>query len=81
MPPILFLTLPPAAPVDTETQTPGLRLGDLVRRNGRLYFVRGFDPMGVAVPLAYLEDAETCEPRTVLLEEIVDEPYRRASAA
>lgn len=41
---------------------------DLVSHDGRLYFLRGVDPAGVFEARAYLEDAETGERVTVLLE-------------
>ena len=47
-----------------------MNLGDLVSHDGRLYFVRGVDPAGVFEARVYLEDAETGELETVLLEEL-----------
>jgi putative acetyltransferase len=38
-----------------------LRLGALISYHGRRYYVRGLDPLGVANPMAQLEDAETSE--------------------
>jgi len=43
---------------------------DLVSHQGRLYVVRGVDPAGVLDARAYLEDAETGEPKTVPLKEL-----------
>jgi hypothetical protein len=39
-----------------------MRIGDHVIYDGRLYVVRGLDPMGVPGRRADLEDAETGEP-------------------
>ena len=47
-----------------------MNLDDLVGHHGRLYFVRGVDPAGVSDARAYLEDAETGEPKTVPLREL-----------
>ncbi|HET7571796.1 MAG TPA: hypothetical protein VFJ77_03915 [Gaiellaceae bacterium] len=38
-----------------------MKIGDLVTWRGRPYRLRGFDPMGVEIRCAYLEDAETGE--------------------
>jgi len=69
----LYLTLSSsiAAEVEKRTSRP-LEIDGLVRWNGRLCFLRGFDPMGATVPRAFLEDAETGEPRIVPLDDLVD---------
>ena len=71
MPPILFLPLPGAG---EKRRKPArqLKRDDLATYDGRLYFLRGFDPMGVLSQRAYLEDAETHERRTVPLADLVD---------
>lgn len=38
-----------------------MRLGDQIVVDDRVFIVRGVDPMSVAVPRVYLEDAETGE--------------------
>jgi hypothetical protein len=38
-----------------------MRLGDRILVNGRVFIVRGVDPISVAVPRVYLEDAKTGE--------------------
>jgi hypothetical protein len=82
MSPTLYLTLSHAAIAEAEKRARfRLNVGDLVGWNGRLYFLRGFDPMGVAVPRAYLEDAETRTPRTVLLDDLAHERYAPPTAA
>jgi hypothetical protein len=47
-----------------------LNRDDLVTHDGRLFFVRGVDPAGVFEPRVYLEDAETGEQETILLEQL-----------
>ena len=45
-------------------------IGDHVLYNGRLYILRGIDPMSVSERRAQLEDAETGELTQVLVDEI-----------
>jgi hypothetical protein len=47
-----------------------LNRDDLVTHDGRLYVVRGLDPAGVFEPRVYLEDAETGEQETILLDQL-----------
>ena len=54
--------------------------GDLVSHEGRLFYVLGFDPIGVTSQRVYLEDAETHEPRSAALAEIL-KPRRRPTGA
>lgn len=51
-----------------------MTIGDLVLYNGRLYFLRGLDPMSVSDRRALLEDAETGEPLRAPLDEVEDAP-------
>jgi hypothetical protein len=48
-------------------------IGDHVLYNGRLYILRGIDPMSVSDRRAQLEDAETGETISVPLSEVDDE--------
>jgi hypothetical protein len=50
-----------------------MRLGDLVLYEGRPYYLRGLDPMGVPDRQAFLEDAFTGEERTAPLSEVEPE--------
>ena len=51
-----------------------MAIGDLVLYNGRLYFLRGLDPMSVSDRRALLEDAETGESLRAPLEDVEDAP-------
>lgn len=51
-----------------------MAIGDLVLYNGRLYFLRGLDPMSVSDRRALLEDAETGETVRVPLDQVEDAP-------
>jgi hypothetical protein len=82
MPPTLYLTLSSAAIAEAEKRARfRVRVNDLVGWNGRLYFVRGFDPMSVNTPRAFLEDAETREPRTIVLDDLIETHGTPATAA
>ena len=50
-----------------------MRIGDRVTYDGRLYAVRGLDPMGVPGRRADLEDVETKERRRVPVAELEPE--------
>jgi hypothetical protein len=51
-----------------------MKIGDLVLHQGRRYYLRGFDPMGVPDRQAFLEDALTGEARMVPVDEIEPVP-------
>ena len=77
----MYLTLTRSVATEVEKRmSRRLQVGSLVGWNGRLHFVRGFDPMGASVPRAYLQDAETGEQRRILLDDLLD-PSDTASAA
>jgi hypothetical protein len=50
-----------------------LRIGERLSFEGRTYLVRGFDPIGVAGGLVYLEDAETGERVAATASRLLDE--------
>ena len=54
-----------------------MKIGDVVVHQGRRYYLRGLDAMGVPERQAYLEDAETGERVTVPLDEIESEEQDR----
>jgi hypothetical protein len=56
--------------------TAAMKIGDLVLYQGRPYYLRGLDPMGVPERRVILEDPETGEELTALAEEVsaVDAP-------
>jgi hypothetical protein len=51
-----------------------MEIGDLVTFRGRLYVLRGLDPMSVDHRRAHLEDVVTGERTWVDLRELEDEP-------
>jgi hypothetical protein len=51
-----------------------MKIGELVLYEGRRYYLRGLDPMGVPQRQAFLEDALTGEARAVSLDELEAEP-------
>jgi hypothetical protein len=50
--------------------TAAMKIGDLVLYQGRLYYLRGLDPMGVPERRVMLEDAETGEEVAALASDI-----------
>ena len=50
---------------DDVSRTAAMNIGEIVLYEGRQYYLRGLDPMGVPQRQAFLEDALTGEPRTV----------------
>jgi hypothetical protein len=50
-----------------------MKIGDLVLYQGRPYYLRGLDPMGVPERQAFLEDAFTGEERTAPIAEVEPE--------
>lgn len=52
-----------------------MKIGDKVTYQGRLYVLRGFDPVSVSPRHVYLEETESGETVVVLLDDIErDEP-------
>ena len=47
-----------------------MNIGEIVLYEGRQYYLRGLDPMGVPERQAFLEDASTGEARTVPVDEL-----------
>jgi len=54
--------------------TAAMNIGDLVLYLGRLYYLRGLDPMSVPDRRAILEDAETGEEVTAPVAELESPP-------
>jgi hypothetical protein len=50
--------------------TAAMKIGDLVLYQGRSYYLRGLDPMGVPERRVILEDPETGEEITALAREV-----------
>jgi hypothetical protein len=61
-------------PADEVSGTAAMRIGELVLYEGRRYYLRGLDPMGVTQRQAFLEDAFTGEARAVPVAELEAEP-------
>jgi hypothetical protein len=59
---------------DDVSRTAAMNIGDLVLYEGRRYYLRGLDPMGVPERQAFLEDAMTGEARAVPADELEGEP-------
>jgi hypothetical protein len=55
-----------------------MEIGDLVTYRGRVYVLRGLDPMSVDSRRAHLEDAATGERLRVDLSELEDEYQQEA---
>ncbi len=55
-----------------------MAIGDLVLYQGRLYYLRGIDPMSVTNRCAHLEDVENGEMIRVSLDEIEQTPQPRS---
>jgi hypothetical protein len=66
----------PAAEAGTGRRFPRtpVNIGELVIWRGRAYRLRGFDPMGLVEPNAYLEDVESGERVVVPSDELVPLP-------
>ncbi|HYX89405.1 MAG TPA: hypothetical protein VE753_08555 [Gaiellaceae bacterium] len=58
-----------------------MKIGDLVLYQGRPYYLRGLDPMGVLDRQAFLEDATTGEERTAPVAELEPEPDAPSGSA
>jgi hypothetical protein len=52
------------------SSTAAMKIGDLVLYQGRAYYLRGLDPMGVPERRVILEDPETGEEIAVLAGEV-----------
>ncbi|HSS81765.1 MAG TPA: hypothetical protein VLK24_11295 [Gaiellaceae bacterium] len=50
-----------------------MKIDELVLHEGRRYYLRGLDPMGVPQRQAFLEDAVTGEERVVSVDEVEPE--------
>lgn len=60
----------------TLSGTCGMAIGDLVLYQGRLYYLRGIDPMSVSNRRAELEDVETGETIHAPVDQIDETPPR-----
>jgi hypothetical protein len=54
-----------------------MNIGDLVIFRGRLFVLRGLDPMSVPERHAHLEDLQTAERFRVLLDDVHERPDDR----
>jgi hypothetical protein len=61
-------------PADDVSRTAAMNIGEIVLYEGRQYFLRGLDPMGVPQRQAFLEDALNGEARAVPLDDLELEP-------
>jgi hypothetical protein len=59
----------PAGP-PMMSSTAAMKIGDLVLYQGRTYYLRGLDPMGVPERRVILEDPETGEEIAALADEV-----------
>jgi hypothetical protein len=57
-----------------------MKIDDLVLYQGRLHYLRGFDPMSVPDRRAILEDAETGEEVTAPVDELESPPLNGNSS-
>jgi hypothetical protein len=57
-------------PADDVSRTAAMNIGEIVLYEGRRYYLRGLDPMGVPQRQAFLEDALTGEARTAPADEL-----------
>ena len=60
--------------------TAAMKIGDLVLYQGRPYYLRGLDPMGVPERRVILEDPETGEEVAALAEEVSSSSPRPPTA-
>jgi hypothetical protein len=63
-----------ASAADGPSETAAMKIGDPVHHQGRRYYLRGLDPMGVPDRQAFLEDPRSGAELTVPVEEIEPEP-------
>ncbi len=61
-------------PADDVSRTAAMNIGEIVLYEGRQYYLRGLDPMGLPERQAFLEDALTGEARTVPADDVELEP-------
>jgi hypothetical protein len=61
-------------PADDVSRTAAMNIGEIVLYEGRQYYLRGLDPMGLPQRQAFLEDALTGEARIVLADDVELEP-------
>jgi len=61
-------------PADDVSRTAAMNIGEIVLYEGRQYYLRGLDPMGLPQRQAFLEDALTGEARTVPADDVELEP-------
>jgi hypothetical protein len=61
-------------PADDVSRTAAMNIGEIVLYEGRQYFLRGLDPMGVPQRQAFLEDALNGEARAVPIDDLELEP-------
>jgi hypothetical protein len=59
--------------------TAAMKIGDLVLYQGRSYYLRGLDPIGVPIRRAFLEDPSSGEELVVPVEEIAPEATNGAA--
>jgi hypothetical protein len=59
---------------DDVSRTAAMNIGEIVLYDGRRYYLRGLDPMGVPERQAFLEDAFTGEARSVPADDLEAEP-------
>jgi hypothetical protein len=64
---------------DEHPSTAAMKIGDLVLYQGRSYYLRGLDPIGVPNRQAFLEDPSSGDELVVPVEEIASEPANGAS--
>jgi hypothetical protein len=53
-----------------DVLTAGMKIGDVFLYQGRTYYLRGFDPMGLPDRMVILEDAETGAELTLPVAEV-----------
>ena len=61
-------------PADDVSRTAAMNIGEIVLYEGRQYYLRGLDPMGLPQRHAFLEDALTGEACTVPADDLELEP-------
>ena len=61
-------------PADDVSRTAAMNIGEIVLYEGRQYFLRGLDPMGVPQRQAFLEDALSGDARIVPVDDLELEP-------
>ena len=59
---------------DDVSRTAAMNIGEIVLYEGRQYYLRGLDPMGVPQRQAFLEDVSTGEARAVPADDLEPRP-------